>query len=501
MIEALADFHFIRAYWLLLLIPVAVLWWLIRPRPTAQSQLPAGIAPHLAAALQLGAEDKRRLYPIDVAMFAAALVTIAAAGPTWSRAPNPLVADTAPLVIALKVTKSMEGTDLAPSRLDRARFKVTDLINARAGARTALIAYAGTPHRVAPLTEDANILRPLLEGLTPAVMPEPGDAAADALTLAQSILEDSDTPGAVLFVLDDMDPAQLPGIEAATAPVFFLTMLPNGQRITQLDGLRNATVVPSSTDDRDIARLQRQIQTAYTAALDDDDWLDWQDRGWILAWPAALLSLLWFRRGWVIRWAFLGLFLAAPSGPAIADGWRDWFLTPDQQGQIAMNQKRYADAAELFQDPYHQGYARLKAGQYPEAAANFVELTSPEAAFAEGMARIRNREYRPAIAAFETALERRQDWPEAQHNLEVSKAILDYVETTREQSDTGEEAGIGADDTVFDNEAARGKDTTVQAPTDGAQALSADQWIRTIDTDMQDFLRNRFLLENQEQSQ
>ncbi|MCG7518219.1 VWA domain-containing protein [Ruegeria sp. Ofav3-42] len=501
MMGVLAEFHFIRVYWLLFFIPIAGLWWLARPKPQSQYQQPEGIAPHLAAALRLGSEDRRRVYPIDVAMIAAILTTLAAAGPTWSRAPNPLVADTAPLVIALKVTDSMEEPDLPPSRLERAKFKVTDLINARAGARTALIAYAGTPHRVAPLTEDANILRPLLEGLSPAVMPKQGDAAADALALAESILADSETPGAVLFVLDDLDPSQLAGFEEATTPVFFLTMLPGDQRIAQLDGLRNATVVPFSGDDRDINRLQRQIQSAYTAALDDGDRLDWQDRGWILAWPAALLSLLWFRRGWVIRWAFLALFFTTPSGPAFADGWRDWFLTPDQQGQIAMNQKRYAEAADLFQDPYHEGYARLKAGQYPEAAAIFAELDTPEAAFSEGMARIRNREYRPAVAAFETALERRPDWPEAQHNLEVSKAILEYVETTREQSDTGEEAGIGADDTVFDNEAGRGENTTVQAPTEGAQAMSADQWISTIDTDMQDFLRNRFLLENQEQQQ
>ncbi len=501
MIEALSEFHFIRAYCLLLLLPIAGLWWLVRPKPRSKQQLPNGIAPHLAAALQLGADEKRKIYPIDVAMFAAALIALASAGPTWSRAPNPLVADTAPLVIALKVTESMEETDLAPSRLDRAKFKVTDLINARAGARTALITYAGSPHRVAPLTEDANILRPLLEGLTPAVMPTQGDAAADALTLAQSVLSDSETPGAVLFVLDDIDPSQLPGIEAATAPVFFLTMLPDGQQIAQLDTLSNTTIVPFSNDDRDISRLQRRIKTAYSAALDDDDRLDWQDRGWMFAWPAALLSLLWFRRGWVIRWAFLALIFTSPSGPAHADGWRDWFLTPDQQGQIAMNQKRYAEAADLFQDPYQAGYAHLKAGHYPEAATIFTELNTPEAAFAEGMARIRNREYRPAIAAFETALERRPDWPEAQHNLDVSIAILDFVETTREQSDTGEEAGIGADDTVFDNEAGRGEDTTIQAQTEGAQAMSADQWISTIDTDMQDFLRNRFLLENQEPQQ
>ncbi|WP_170557208.1 VWA domain-containing protein [Ruegeria atlantica] len=501
MIDALANFHFIRVYWLVFLIPVAALWWLMRPRPKSQSLSISGIAPHLAAALTLGAEDERRVYPLDVAMIAAILVTLAAAGPTWSRAPNPLIADTAPLVIALKVTDSMEEPDLPPSRLDRAKFKVTDLINSRVGARTALIAYAGTPHRVAPLTEDANILRPLLEGLAPAVMPKQGDAAADALTLAEAILNDSETPGAVLFVLDDLDPSQLAAFENTTIPVFFLTMLPNSQSIAQLNDLRNATVVPFSNDERDIKRLERQIQSAYTAALDDDDRLDWQDKGWLLAWPAALLSLLWFRRGWVIHLLVFAAIFASPSGPAMADGWKNWFLTPDQQGQIAMNRKDYTQAAELFEDPYHRGYAHLKAGQYPEASAIFAELDTPEAAFSEGMARIRNREYRPAISAFETALERRPDWPEAQHNLEVSKAILEFVETTREQSDTGEEAGIGADDTVFDNEAGRGENTTIQAPIEGAQAMSADQWISTIDTDMQDFLRNRFLLENQVQTQ
>ncbi|WP_298848077.1 VWA domain-containing protein [uncultured Ruegeria sp.] len=494
----LTDFHFIRGYYLLLLIPIIALWWVIRPNHSAEAKPPMGIAPHLAAALQLGQDETRYIHPIDVAMIIATLVTLAAAGPTWSRAPNPLIADTAPLVIALKVTDSMENTDLAPSRLDRARFKITDLINERAGARTALIAYAGSSHRVAPLTEDANILRPLLEGLTPAVMPAAGDAAAGAFVLAQSILGDSDTPGAVLFVLDDLDPSQVTGLTSSTTDIFILTMLPDGDRIAQLDNVRGASIVPFSDDDRDIIRLMRQIESAYTMALDDDERLDWQDNGWILAWPAALLTLLWFRKGWVIRWAVLSMFVLPPSGSS-AEGWRDWFLTPDQQGQNAMNQKRFGDAAELFEDPYYKGYAYLRDGQYSEASSIFFALDTPEAAFAEGMARIRNREYRPAISAFEAALERRPDWPEAQHNLEVSKAILDYVETTREQSDTGEEAGIGADDTVFDNDAARGSETTVQTTRDGPQTLSSDQWISTIDTDMQDFLKNRFLLDNQVQ--
>ncbi|WP_170455346.1 VWA domain-containing protein [Ruegeria arenilitoris] len=500
MIDALAQFHFLRPYWLLLLLPIAAVWWLTRPRRPGSSDLPAGIAPHLAQALRLGAEDQRRVGPLDLAALAASLLTLAVAGPTWSRAPNPLIADTAPLVIALKVTDSMEEADLAPSRLSRAKLKITDLINTRASAPTALIAYAGTAHRVAPLTEDANILRPLLEGLTPAVMPVAGDAAGDALTLAQNILGDQMGTGAVLFVLDDIDPQQVSALGQSDTPLYFLTMLPNGRQIPQLDGLRSATIVPFSGDDRDITRLNRGINRSFSAALGEDDRVDWQDRAWILAWPVALIALLWFRRGWVIRWGFVTLLFLPPTG-ARADGWRDWFLTRDQQGQIALNQKDYAAASTLFQDPYHRGYAQLKAGQYAEASETFAQLSTPEAAFAEGMARIRNREYRPAIAAFETALERRPDWPEAAYNLAVAKAILAEVESTREQSDTGEEAGIGADDVVFDNEAGLGADTTQQAETGDAAPLSADQWISAIDTDMQDFLRSRFVLENQERSQ
>ncbi|WP_171099143.1 VWA domain-containing protein [Ruegeria sp. HKCCD7255] len=495
--QSLAEFHFLRAGYLLFLIPITILWWRLRPRKSAAQKLPDGIAPHLSAALLLGADDRRRVYPIDLAMLAALLITLAVSGPTWSRATNPLIADTAPLVIALKVTDSMEQTDLTPTRLERAKYKITDMITARSGAQTALIAYAGSAHQVAPLTEDPNILRPLLEGLVPAVMPQQGDVASIALDLALNILESNETPGSVLFVLDDLEPSQAQGFDSQGFDVFFLTMLPDGARIVQLDNLSNATVVPFTPDDQDINRLNRRIQSAYADALDDDDRLDWTDQGWLLAWPAAFLCLLWFRKGWVIRWAVLACILAIPSGPAQAAGWRDWFLTPDQQGQVAMNQKRYGDAADLYQEPYHRGYAMLKAGRYPEAAEVFAQIDTAEAAFAEGLARIRNREYRPAIAAFETALDRRPGWPEAEHNLEVARAILEFVETTREQSDTGEEAGIGADDTVFDNEDSKGAQTTIQAPKDGAEGLSADQWISAIDTDMQDFLRNRFLLDNQ----
>ncbi|MDJ0858666.1 MAG: VWA domain-containing protein [Dinoroseobacter sp.] len=499
--ESLEYFHFLRPLWLLALPAIALLWYRIRPRREAADPDSIGIARHLADALRVGEGESRKLYPIDGVALAGALLAIAAAGPAWTRLPNPLVAETAPLVVALKVTESMETPDLAPSRLERARFKILDLIGTRAGARTGLVAYAGSAHQVAPLTEDPNILRPLLEGLTPQVMPVPGDDASAALEKALILTETAETQGAVLFVLDDLNPADVAAFSAPRdtprPPVVFLITAPDSVALPQLDRIPDASVVRITPDDSDIEQIERSVRSAHAAALAADERLAWDDRGWMLLWPAALLTLVWFRQGWTMRWSVVWLMAAITTlpAPARAEGWVDWFLTPDQQGRLAYEDKKFSQAGELFEDPMWAGYAKYRAGEYEDAAAIFARIDTAEAAFAQGMAHIRSRGYRAGVAAFETALVRQPDFPEAERNLEVAQAIVEYVERAREQSDTGE-SGIGADEIVFDNESGRGAETQIEAPQQDAAPVTADQWLRSIDTEMGDFLRSRFLLEN-----
>lgn len=498
----LEYFHFIRPAWLLALIPVLVLWYVIRPRRAQDVFAGSGIAPHLASALQVGGTAQQKVHSIDGVALLGVLLAFAVAGPTWSKLPNPLVAETAPLVVALKVTPSMETPDLAPTRLERAKFKILDLIEARAGARTAIVAYAGSAHRASPLTEDPNILRPLLEGLTPAVMPVDGDDAGAALQMAMDILSTAETPGAVLFAFDDLNPLDVGVMNARDgnppAPLVFLVTTPQSTSLPQLNRIGGATVVRITPDDSDIAKIERRIRSAHAAALAGDDRLQWNDRGWWLVWPAALLCLLWFRRGWTMRWGLVLLVSTLSQTPATvqADSLIDWFFTSDQQGRFAFEDKRFSEAGELFVDPMWKGYAQYRAGQYEEAITVFARLDSADAAFAQGMAEIKSRQYRPAVRSFEAALVRRPGFPAAARNLAVAKAIADYIETAREQSDTGEQAGIGADDVVFDNESARGAETQIEAPQEQSAPPNAEQWIQSIDTDMGDFLRSRFLLDN-----
>ncbi|WP_150526077.1 VWA domain-containing protein [Roseibium sediminis] len=500
--DNLANFQFIRLWPLFLIAPVLLVWWISRNHSNRSTgHEPREIAPHLAQALMVGQNRQRRFQPIDGVAVVLILLFVAAAGPTWSRIPNPLVSDTAPLAIALKVSSSMERTDLAPSRLERAKHKILDLLDRRAGARTALIAYAGTTHRVVPLTEDPAVVKPFLEGLAPAIMPTNGSNATAALKLARETLDTSDVRGSVLFVLDDFDSADLPAfrqyLEETGKEAVFLVAKPDGQPNSVLEQVPGATVVQLSPDASDLTVIERRIAAQFRDELNQDNRQAWDDKGWILAWPAAALMLFWFRRGWVLRLSLLLVLMSASAGSreARADGWKDWFLTPDQQGRLAYDAKEFAKAADLFDDPMWRGHALARAGKYEEAAKVYATLPSADAAFAEGVAHMRSRAYRDGVRAFEKALDRDPDYPDAAYNLELAKHIVIYIERVREQSDTGEEKGIGADDVVYDNEAAKGAETTREHGSGEVLPETADQWMRTVDTRTSDFLRSRFALE------
>ncbi|SFM53576.1 VWA domain-containing protein [Shimia aestuarii] len=501
---ALSAFHFLRPLVLLGLVPLAVIWWRVRRPDAPQSQASNVMAPHLQAALTIGLGDRARWQPIDLVALGLTLIIFAGSGPTWSRVPQPFAAQTAPMVIALKVTPSMTETDVAPSRLARAKQKIQDLLEMRAGARTALIAYSATAHSVVPMTEDGAVIQPYLEGLDPEVMPSEGDAPSAAMALALDMLAREDTPGGVLFLLDDMSLPEANSIAelAGSTPLAVLTLLPEGQEIAALSGL-SARVVGVTPDTSDLRRLERGFEAAYRQAQLEDAAQPWQDRGAWLAWPAALLLLLWFRRGVSMVWGLLlAVWLTLPASEAQAEGWRDWFLTPDQQGWLAFRAKDYASAAEHFADPYLRGVAQYRSGQYEAAAQTFARIETADAAFAQGMAHIKSRGYRDGVRAFERALEIDPDHAGAKANLPVAKAIVTYVEETREQSDTGEESGIGADDVVFDNESGRGADTQIDAAQeDTPQHLSTEQWMNSVDTRTSDFLRQRFRLEAAEANQ
>jgi Ca-activated chloride channel family protein len=231
------------------------------------------------------------------------VAVIALAGPAWKRAPSPFADDVAALAVVIKVTPSMKTEDVAPNRLARSVQKVHDLLGRRGGSKAALIAYAGSAHLVMPPTTDGGIIDSFAASLDPEIMPDDGDAAADALKLADKTLAAAGG-GSILWVTDGVDADEVAAVSAwrssTRTPVRVLApLLDEGglKALRSQTGASSADLIQLTADDSDIDRLERAAKFAATAPVDGDD--RWQDSGYWLLPVLLLLALPFFRKGWM----------------------------------------------------------------------------------------------------------------------------------------------------------------------------------------------------------
>lgn len=299
MMASLSAFHFERPLWLLALLPAVALWLIERRSSDSLQQWRRVIDPALLPYLVVGTERSRRVTPSDWLFVAWIIGAIAVAGPAWQREPSPF-ADAKPAVaVVLKVTPSMETQDLAPTRLDRARQKLSDILAQREGASTALIAYAGSSHIVLPATPDSSVVLDLAKALSPRIMPKQGDDLQAALALADRALASSASGGAILLLADTMgpQPGEWPRLDK---PVTVLALLAPGTPADAFGTIPRADVIATTPDGADVAAVVRRLDSGDAAASVAGEGEHWREAGYWLTPLLALMALLWFRRGWVL---------------------------------------------------------------------------------------------------------------------------------------------------------------------------------------------------------
>lgn len=300
------NFHLLRPWGLLLAVPAVALWWLVRQAGDTTRRWRRVIAPELLNALIVGATGGPRFGPHDLLLVGWLMTALAIAGPTWQREPSPFAEQAAPAMIVLKVTPSMTTPDLAPTRLDRARQKIADLLKLRDGMPTGLVAYSGSAHLVLPPTQDASVVTGMADALSPGIMPREGDRLADAVALAAKVLRDGGQGGSILVVADTVAPGQTDALRqiAGHLPVLFFAMAPRAAvdadaslaaAVSALVARETATTV----DNADVQAIARRLASAAGAPVAGEA-PRWEEAGYWLTPLVALIALLWFRRGWVV---------------------------------------------------------------------------------------------------------------------------------------------------------------------------------------------------------
>ncbi|MEN8194767.1 MAG: VWA domain-containing protein, partial [Bacteroidota bacterium] len=203
--ELLKYFHFLRPYWLLL-IPLALLiYWRFKKNQSTEEKYKKLIAPHLLKHLIVGEKDKWKLEPMHMILTVLIIGTIAFAGPTWKRELPPFTEDKAPLTVVLSLSESIDAIDVSPTRLERAKQKIVELLKLRPGARSSLFVYAKEAFMVLPLTTDTRLIELYLNSLSTSLMPVDGSNTEAALNKVEEFLKEEKVPGTILLITDSIE--------------------------------------------------------------------------------------------------------------------------------------------------------------------------------------------------------------------------------------------------------------------------------------------------------
>lgn len=472
-----AEFHFLRPWWFLALIPIAFLIWRMTAHVLNQKSWAGIIDKELLPYVLINKEIRSRHWPKWLLGITGLLSVIALAGPVWEQLPQPVFRNESALVIALDLSRSMDAADLKPSRLARARFKIEDLLKQRKEGQTALIAFASDAYTVTPLTDDVATILSQMKALSTDIMPSQGSRLDRAMIKAGDLLTQAGVrSGDILLVTDSANKNDLLMAEKLEqsghrvfvfgigtkdgAPIpdqkggFFSDTSGNiilpGLKIRSLKRLANlggGKFQKYTEDDQDVDRLTLLLEKNVaakeeakieTTELKTDQWAEQGPWFLLLIIPFAAIA---FRKGYLMVLIFLMTGVSIPQDSfseeeIIEKSFRNnLWKRPDQKANDLFQKGESAQAAKIFEDQNWKGSAQYEAGDYEGALKSWDGFDDADALYNKGNALAKTGQLEEALELYEQALEKQSDFENAQYNFDQVKKALEEQQKQEEDSD------------------------------------------------------------------
>jgi Ca-activated chloride channel homolog len=487
---------------LLILVPVVAIL-MGRGDRLVRQRLERIVAARLLPSLTDTVDQRLRLWRRVLFLIALACFVFALAKPQWGEVQETRSFHGHDILLAMDTSKSMLSTDVAPSRLARAKLAAEDLIESMAGDRFGLLAFAGEAQVEAPLTIDYDTVIATLNELNTNTVARGGTDIAAAIRASELILGRNGENYKALVLITDGEELDEDGVaeaeRAAKNGIRIFTIgvgsadgatipLPNGQLLRDSGG----KVVKTKLDEarlKGIAQvtggfyLRLQPDTVLRLVRDGINRLGESKLGQRTfhtpieryRWPLALglvllvISSILSERQRIGKTALASLLiLTFGTGPlAKASSAFDLYQQGDYNG--ALRQWRQ----ELERSPhdpvlnFNAGTAAYRMGKYDQAFENFSEaLQSPNVTLREkayyngGNALFKEGDwqedierqltsYEDAEYLYEQALAINPDDEAAKKNLALVKRRIEELKKRKQQqggarSSTGKQPSKGS---------------------------------------------------------
>ena len=173
--------------------------------------------PELLAELMPEVSPKRQHLKFWLLFGAITMVIIVMAGPQFGSKLETVKRQGGEVMIALDISNSMLAQDVQPSRLEKAKRLVAQLVDKMENDKVGMIVFAGDAFTQLPITSDYISAKMFLESINPSLISKQGTAIGAAINLATRSFTPQEGVGRAVIVITDGENHEGGAVEAAKA--------------------------------------------------------------------------------------------------------------------------------------------------------------------------------------------------------------------------------------------------------------------------------------------
>lgn len=203
--------EYIHGLWVVLAVALLIVWSWQRSRMLLERFVRGELLERMLGHVSF----RRKVWKRVMLVTALGFIVVALMEPKWGYTWEQVIRRGVDVVVAVDVSRSMLATDMQPSRLERAKRSVLDLLNIMEGDRVGLIAFAGGAYVLCPLTLDYGACRMFVDELDPQLVSRGGTRIGDAIRKAITVFEGQEKKHRALILITDGEDHESDPIGAA----------------------------------------------------------------------------------------------------------------------------------------------------------------------------------------------------------------------------------------------------------------------------------------------
>ena len=441
--------------WGLVLVPILIALF-VRAERRGLRRLQEFVSARLLPQLAGTVNRPRRVIRFALQLLGLSLALMSLAQPRWGYTFEDVKRKGLDLLIAVDTSRSMLSNDVQPSRLERVKLAIQDLINELQGDRVGLIAFAGRAFLQAPLTIDYDAVVEAINDLDTKTIPEGGTNISNAITLATQSFGKSAMGNRALIIFTDGEELSGDAVktakEAADAGVRIFTVgvgTPQGSLIpiagddgeTAFVKDSAGQVVKSKLDDKRLRELAQAAGGFYLHLENGPRTMQQIQNEGLAKMQAAEMDVRLSRRPieryeWPLGAALIALAFSILIGERKRVRERGYVATPARAtaaaAALVMVLSSFAFATSPGIDAYRNGKFEDAYKQFQEALETHPQSrVEDKLQFDSGAAAYRLKDYTKALESFSQALLSRDTGLQSKGNYNLGNTLYQRGETQK----------------------------------------------------------------------